>query len=147
MLHKTSHHFTTTSPRQQDPCHHPHHPLQVQLVVLAATSPGKFQSLKTLAFQYICVSTSVLFLCFEWLAGLVTQTQFISSVRSSYSHPDLLVTQHPLFQITPVLNKNLNFLSHLGMTWALLWQNLARHPDPDLLKVCASSWSRAPLVL
>ena len=33
-----------------------------------------------------------------------------SSVRSSYSHPDLLVTQHqhhPLFQITPVLNNNI----------------------------------------
>ena len=31
---------------------------------------------------------------------------FISSVRSSYSHPDLLEIQqhHPLFQITPVLN-------------------------------------------
>ena len=27
-----------------------------------------------------------------------------SSVRSSNSHPDLLVTHHPLFQITPVLN-------------------------------------------
>merc|ERR1711952_313545 len=33
-----------------------------------------------------------------------------SSVRSSYSHPDLLLTQHqhPLFQITPVLNTGLS---------------------------------------
>ena len=36
---------------------------------------------------------------------------FISSVRSSYSHPDLLVTHHhhqPLFQITPILNTGLS---------------------------------------
>ena len=33
----------------------------------------------------------------------------ISSVRSSNSHPDLLVTHHqPLFQITPVLNTGLS---------------------------------------
>ena len=32
----------------------------------------------------------------------------ISSVRSSYSHPDLLVTHQPLFQITPVLNTGLS---------------------------------------
>ena len=35
---------------------------------------------------------------------------FFSSVRSSNSHPDLLVIQqhHPLFQITPVLNTGLS---------------------------------------
>ena len=36
---------------------------------------------------------------------------FISSVRSSYSHPDLLLIHHPtnpLFQITPVLNTGLS---------------------------------------
>ena len=36
---------------------------------------------------------------------------FISSVRSSNSHPDLLLThqqQHPLFQITTVLNTGLS---------------------------------------
>ena len=34
---------------------------------------------------------------------------FISSVRSSNSHPDLLVIQHqPLFQITTVLNTGLS---------------------------------------
>ena len=33
---------------------------------------------------------------------------FVSSVRSSYSHPDLLlITTTPLFQITPVLDKNI----------------------------------------
>ena len=31
---------------------------------------------------------------------------FVTSVRSSNSHPDLLVI-HPLFQITPVLNTGL----------------------------------------
>ena len=31
-----------------------------------------------------------------------------SSVRSSNSHPDLLLVQHPLFQITPVLNTGLS---------------------------------------
>ena len=37
----------------------------------------------------------------------IANLRVISSVRSSNSHPDLLVTQHhqhPLFQITPVLN-------------------------------------------
>ena len=32
----------------------------------------------------------------------------ISSVRSSYSHPDLLLITTPLFQITPVLNTGLS---------------------------------------
>ena len=36
-----------------------------------------------------------------------SQIQLVSSVRSSNSHPDLLVI-HPLFQITPVLNTGLS---------------------------------------
>ena len=42
---------------------------------------------------------------------------FISSVRSSYSHPDLLLThqQHPLFQITPVLNTGLSLSEPLQL--------------------------------
>ena len=40
-----------------------------------------------------------------------TRLQIVSSVRSSYSHPDLLLTRPPhpapLFQITPVLNTGL----------------------------------------
>ena len=43
---------------------------------------------------------------------------FISSVRSSYSHPDLLVTHHqhhPLFQITPVLNTGLSLSEPLQL--------------------------------
>ena len=41
---------------------------------------------------------------------------FISSVRSSYSHPDLLVIQHhPLFQITPVLNTGLSLSEPLQL--------------------------------
>ena len=42
----------------------------------------------------------------------------VSSVRSSYSHPDLLVTQHqqhPLFQITPVLNTGLSLSEPLQL--------------------------------
>ena len=38
----------------------------------------------------------------------IRSSHFISSVRSSNSHPDLLVTHHPLFQITPVLNTGLS---------------------------------------
>ena len=37
----------------------------------------------------------------------IRSSHFISSVRSSNSHPDLLVTHHPLFQITPVLDNNI----------------------------------------
>ena len=40
---------------------------------------------------------------------------FISSVRSSYSHPDLLLIQHPLFQITPVLNTGLSLSEPLQL--------------------------------
>ena len=43
---------------------------------------------------------------------------FISSVRSSNSHPDLLLTQHhhhPLFQITPVLNTGLSLSEPLQL--------------------------------
>ena len=42
----------------------------------------------------------------------------ISSVRSSNSHPDLLVIQqqqHPLFQITPVLNTGLSLSEPLQL--------------------------------
>ena len=48
-----------------------------------------------------------------------TRFSFISSVRSSYSHPDLLLTQqqqhHPLFQITPVLNTGLSLSEPLEL--------------------------------
>ena len=43
---------------------------------------------------------------------------FFSSVRSSNSHPDLLLTQqhhHPLFQITPVLNTGLSLSEPLQL--------------------------------
>ena len=43
---------------------------------------------------------------------------FVSSVRSSYSHPCLLLTQHqhhPLFQITPVLNTGLSLSEPLQL--------------------------------
>merc|ERR1712016_501492 len=57
-----------------------------------------------------------------------------SSVRSSNSHPDLLLTHHPtpLFQITPVLNTGLSLSEPLqlykGKTWqdsGILWNTLA----------------------
>ena len=43
--------------------------------------------------------------------------RFSSSVRSSYSHPDLLLTHHPtpLFQITPVLNTGLSLSEPLQL--------------------------------
>ena len=43
-------------------------------------------------------------------------SDFISSVRGSNSHPDLLLTQqHPLFQITPVLNTGLSLSEPLQL--------------------------------
>ena len=39
----------------------------------------------------------------------------VSSVRSSNSHPDLLLTQHPLFQTTPVLNTGLSLSEPLQL--------------------------------
>ena len=43
-------------------------------------------------------------------------TTVVSSVRSSNSHPNLLVTQqHPLFQITPVLNTGLSLSEPLQL--------------------------------
>ena len=44
-----------------------------------------------------------------------TESFFVSSVRSSYSHPDLLLIQHPLFQITPVLNTGLSLSEPLQL--------------------------------
>ena len=45
----------------------------------------------------------------------VQEFEFVSSVRSSYSHPDLLLIQHPLFQITPVLNTGLSLSEPLQL--------------------------------
>ena len=42
-------------------------------------------------------------------------TRFISSVRSSYSHPDLILITTPLFQITPVLNTGLSLSEPLQL--------------------------------
>ena len=56
----------------------------------------------------------------------------VSSVRSSNSHPDLLLTQHhhqPLFQITPVLNTGLSLSEPLQLYKcynAIKRQNLER---------------------
>ena len=40
---------------------------------------------------------------------------FVSSVRSSYSHPDLLLITTPLFQITPVFNTGLSLSEPLQL--------------------------------
>ena len=48
----------------------------------------------------------------------LTEIIIISSVRSSYSHPDLLLIHHPttpLFQITPVLNTGLSLSEPLQL--------------------------------
>ena len=52
-----------------------------------------------------------------WCILNSTKHQFISSVRSSNNHPDLLLTQHhhPLFQITPVLNTRLSLSEPLQL--------------------------------
>ena len=56
------------------------------------------------------IFTKALFFCHHYC--------FISSVRSSYSHPDLLVIHHPptpLFQITPVLDTGLSLSEPLQL--------------------------------
>ena len=49
--------------------------------------------------------------------GIYIYILFISSVRSSNSHPDLLLIHHhhPLFQITPVLNTGLSLSEPLQL--------------------------------
>ena len=53
----------------------------------------------------------------ETKTSLPYNTTLFSSVRSSNSHPDLPVTQqqHPLFQITPVLNTGLSLSERLQL--------------------------------
>ena len=54
----------------------------------------------------------------QFYSGFCAPSAFISSVRSSYSHPDLLVTQHqhqPLFRTTPVLNTGLSLSEPLQL--------------------------------
>ena len=50
----------------------------------------------------------------EALKDLAVFTAFVSSVRSSYSHPDLLLIT-PLFQTTPVLNTGLSLSEPLQL--------------------------------
>ena len=52
----------------------------------------------------------------EERGGLSERYLLVSSVRSSYSHPDLLlITTTPLFQITPVLNTGLSLSEPLQL--------------------------------
>ena len=64
-------------------------------------------------FKYPSTTKVLLLLMFQ----TVTDTDmflFFSSVRSSNSHPDLLLT-HPFFQITPVLNTELSLSDPLQL--------------------------------
>ena len=64
-----------------------------------------------------CKSEIIEWICFFWILDEIRNlynSSFISSVRSSNSHPDLLVT-HPLFQITPVLNTGLSLSEPLQL--------------------------------
>ena len=57
-------------------------------------------------------------------------TRFISSVRSSYSHPDLILTHPtPLFQITPVLNTGLSLSEALLFWHTLAYSGILYHPN------------------
>ena len=46
---------------------------------------------------------------------LLTKVNLINSVGSSNSHPDLLLTHQPLFQITPVLDTGLSLSEPLQL--------------------------------
>ena len=46
---------------------------------------------------------------------IIIPSILISSVRSSYNHPDLLLITTPLFQITPVLNTGLSLSEPLQL--------------------------------
>ena len=68
-----------------------------------------------LSSDFINLPHNSLFLSF--LVFLIFLFPFVSSVRSSHSHPDLLVMHHPtpLFQITPVLNTGLSLSEPLQL--------------------------------
>ena len=74
---------------------------------------GKEKSL----FEKITTLNILLFTVYCLSLGKIELFVFISSVRSSNSHPDLLVIQqhHPLFQITPVLNTGLSLSEPLQL--------------------------------
>ena len=62
----------------------------------------------------------------------------VSSVRSSNSHPDLLVTQHPptpLFQITPVLNTGLSLSEPLQLYKGNHWTRCAGFMDASWVRL------------
>ena len=74
-----------------------------QHVMYPYLSPTETTDHEKIAFQH----TRELFVDFENL--IPEKVLVVSAVRSSYSHPDLLlIQQHPLFQITSVLNTGLS---------------------------------------
>ena len=62
---------------------------------------------------------------------------FLSSVRSSNSHPDLLVIHHPtqLFQITPVLNTGLSLSEPLQLYKGNHWTRCAGFIDASWIRL------------
>ena len=86
-------------------------------------SSARWQNLAHIMNMFFCTFPSfvfvlkcILYSLYNILAGF---SYIISSVRSSNSHPDLLVIQqqhhHPLFQITPVLNTGLSLSEPLQL--------------------------------
>ena len=83
-----------------------------------------FLILVALSKLFVCNKLSIMFGCGKSkscpkntsvIKNVVVLYSFISSVRSSYSHPDLLLIHHPLFQITPVLNTGLSLSEPLQL--------------------------------
>ena len=71
----------------------------------------------TMPWLLALLLSSLLFTGERFLKLGVMKFEFISSVRSSNSHTDLIVTHpdHPLFQITPVLNTGLSLSEPLQL--------------------------------
>ena len=81
-----------------------------QHVIYPYLSPTETTDHEKIAFQH----TRELFVDFENL--IPEKVLVVSSVRSSYSHPGLLlIQQHPLFQITSVLNTGLSLSEPLQL--------------------------------
>ena len=67
---------------------------------------------------------------------------FVSSVRSSYSHPDLLLVQHPhFFRSHQSLTLDFHFLSHYSYVKAIMlykgnhWTRCAGLKDASLVRL------------
>ena len=82
----------------------------------ATTFPAQHDDLVVHNHGCVVVPPAADGLSLLFLLAIINIIIIISSVRSSYSHPDLLVTHHhPLFQITPVLNTGLSLSEPLQL--------------------------------